>query len=118
MFLSVFLSPPSLLPPQAFGTEAELRGLITSMHEVGLKAIADIVINHRCATYQDESGKWNKFGGRLAWDSSAICCNNPDFAGKGNPKTGDDYTAAPNIDHSQENVRRDYTEWLKFLRTR
>jgi alpha-amylase len=88
------------------------------MHEVGLKAIADIVINHRCATYQGPDGKWNKFGGRLAWDASVICCNNPQFGGRGNPKQGDDYTAAPNIDHSQERVRKDYIEWLKYLRNR
>ena len=50
---------------------------------------------------QDENGRWNKFGGRLAWDKSAICRNNPDYAGTGGQKTGEDYTAAPNIDHTQ-----------------
>jgi len=50
---------------------------------------------------QDEAGRWNKFGGRLAWDKSAICSNNPDYAGTGGSKTGEDYTAAPNIDHTQ-----------------
>ena len=28
----------------------------------------------------------------------------------------DDYPAAPNLDHSQERVRRDIIEWLRFLR--
>ena len=37
----------------------------------------------------------------MAWDESAICCNNPQYAGKGHHKTGEDYTAAPNIDHTQ-----------------
>lgn len=55
----------------------------------------------RCATYQSSDGKWNKFGGRLAWDSSAICNNNPAWGGGGAHKTGDDYPAAPNIDHTQ-----------------
>jgi len=53
----------------------------------------------QCA--QGPDGKWNKYGGRLAWDASAICSNNPAFGGRGNPKQGDDYAAAPNIDHSQ-----------------
>lgn len=35
-----------------FGTEAELRDSIAVFHEQGLKVIADIVINHRCAHYQ------------------------------------------------------------------
>lgn len=55
----------------------------------------------RCATYQSSDGKWNKFGGRLAWDNSAICNNNPAWDGRGAHKTGDDYPAAPNIDHTQ-----------------
>lgn len=128
----------------AYGTEAELRDLINLFHENGIKVIADIVINHRCAQSQvrqgstrghvraglvllgtarrgvrpwmhgpcarahcrgrraqGPDGKWNKYGGRLAWDASAICSNNPAFGGRGNPKQGDDYAAAPNIDHSQ-----------------
>ena len=50
---------------------------------------------------QDEQGRWNKFGGRLPWDQSAICCNNGTFGGTGRHKTGEDYVAAPNIDHTQ-----------------
>ena len=59
---------------------------------------------------------WNKFGGRLAWDKSYICSNNPEYGGTGNGKSGEDYTAAPNIDHSQERVRQDIVKWLRWLR--
>lgn len=65
---------------------------------------------------QDESGKWNKFGGRLAWDKTYICHNNPAYGGTGNGKTGEDYHAAPNIDHTQDRVRQDIVKWLKYLR--
>ncbi len=65
---------------------------------------------------QDEQGRWNKFGGRLAWDKSVICSNNHEYGGTGGGKTGEDYTAAPNIDHTQERVRQDITKWLKYLR--
>jgi alpha-amylase len=37
----------------------------------------------------------------MDWDQSAICSGNEAFGGRGNPKQGDDYGAAPNIDHSQ-----------------
>lgn len=99
-----------------YGTEAELRQLIATLHDNGLKAIADIVINHRCAHYQGSDGKWNKFGGRLAWDNSVICSNNPQFGGKGGWKSQEDYPAAPNLDHSQERVRKDIIEWMRWLR--
>ena len=64
-YTSVWLPPPSdSVSPQGYlprdlycldsqyGTEAELRDLLSVMHENGLKAIADIVINHRCAHFQ------------------------------------------------------------------
>ncbi len=69
-FTTVWLPPPSeSVSPQgylpgdlykldsAFGTEAELRQLISDMHDNGLKAVADIVINHRCASFQ-VPGSW------------------------------------------------------------
>ena len=99
-----------------YGSEAELRDLIGVLHENNLKAIADIVINHRCAHYQGAGGKWNKFGGRLAWDHTVICANNAEFGGTGNVKKEEDYIAAPNLDHSQERVRKDIIEWLLWLR--
>lgn len=128
-FTAVWLPPPSdAVSPQGYlprdlydlnscyGTEAELRDCITALHDVGIKVLADIVINHRCATYQSPDGKWNRFGGRLAWDQRAICNNNPAWGGRGNHKTGDDYPAAPNIDHTQEFVRNDVIDWLNYLR--
>ncbi|KAK9915375.1 hypothetical protein WJX75_008171 [Coccomyxa subellipsoidea] len=127
---SVWLPPPSdSVSPQgylprdlwslnsAYGSEGELRECLHTLHDCNLKAIADIVINHRCAHFQDEKGRWNKYGGRLPWGTEAICNNNPVFGGTGNHKTGEDYVAAPNIDHTQEFVRQDIIKWLKLLRS-
>lgn len=66
---------------------------------------------------QDAEGRWNQFGGRLAWDESVICRNNREYGGTGAGKTGEDYTAAPNVDHTNEAVQRDLIEWLSFLKT-
>ena len=53
---------------------------------------------------------------RLAWDASAICNSNPAWGGKGGHKTGDDYPAAPNIDHTQDKIRSDIVQWLGYLK--
>lgn len=128
-FTAAWLPPPSeSVSPQGYlprdlynlnsryGSEAELRNLIGVCHELGIKAIADIVINHRCAHDQGDDGKWNKFGGRLAWDRGMICSNNPAFGGRGAWKKFDDYPAAPNVDHSNERVQHDVAGWMKWLR--
>ena len=128
-FTAVWLPPPTdSVSPQGYlprdlysldscyGSEAELRELVEAMHAKGLKAVADIVINHRCAHNQDDQGRWNKFGGRLAWDASYISNGSREFGGTGGNPTGEDYEAAPNIDHTQERVRNDLSKWLKFLR--
>lgn len=36
--------------------------------------------------------------------------------GRGNKSSGDNFHAAPNIDHSQDFVRKDLKEWLCWLR--
>ena len=99
-----------------YGSEEELKECVRTLHEKKITAVADIVINHRCATKQDEHGRWNVYDGKLAWDKSAICSGNPEFGGTGNPKSGEDYGPAPNIDHSNESIRNDIKEWLNWLR--
>lgn len=71
---------------------------------------------HHVQKRQDDRGRWNVFGGRLAWDHTFVCSNNPQFGGAGSYKREDDYAAAPNIDHSKEQVREDLKKWLKWLR--
>jgi alpha-amylase len=56
------------------------------------------------------------YGGRLNWGPEAICHNNGDFGGQGAGKTGEDYVAAPNVDHTNDTVMRDLTLWLRHLR--
>jgi hypothetical protein len=38
-----------------------VKGLLKKMHGVGLRGVADIVINHRCGDKQDSQGRWNVF---------------------------------------------------------
>ncbi|XP_047319845.1 uncharacterized protein LOC124923895 [Impatiens glandulifera] len=126
---SVWLPPPTeSVAPQgympsdlynlnsAYGTKDELKYCIEEMHNHQLMALGDVVLNHRCAHKQSPNGVWNIFGGKLAWGPEAIVCDDPNFQGRGNPSSGDIFHAAPNIDHSQEFVRKDIKEWLNWLK--
>ena len=107
--------PPTLA---RFGSEKELRALLHEMLEVGLLPIADVVLNHRCATKRGREGKWNRYDGiPMAWDESAITRNNPEWAGTGAWSTGEEFSVAPNIDHTNERVRADLTKYLQWLNT-
>ncbi|XP_039063684.1 uncharacterized protein LOC120208473 [Hibiscus syriacus] len=99
-----------------YGSVEDLKSCIEEMHAQDLLALGDVVLNHRCAHKQSPNGVWNIFGGKLAWGPEAIVCDDPNFQGRGNPSSGDIFHAAPNVDHSQDFVRRDIKEWLNWLR--
>lgn len=101
----------------AYGTKEELKHCIEELHAHNILALGDVVLNHRCAQKQSPNGVWNVYGGKLAWGPEAIVCDDPNFQGRGNPSSGDIFHAAPNVDHSQEFVRKDIKEWLNWLRT-
>ncbi|KAL6011982.1 hypothetical protein ACLOJK_002449 [Asimina triloba] len=79
----------------AYGSEEELKYCIDEMHNHGILALGDVVLNHRCAqkqvnavSYDGPNGVWNIFGGKLAWGPEAIVCDDPNFQGQGNPSSG------------------------------
>lgn len=60
-----------------YGNEEKLRETIEKFHRVGVRCIADIVVNHRCGEEQDERGEWVIFEGgtpddALDWGPWAI----------------------------------------------
>jgi alpha-amylase len=132
----VWLPPPShsvskegYLPTQLYdlnshyGTQEALVALNTALLANGLRPVADIVINHRCADEQSENGIWNKFhddvshpGHRIDWDVTAIASSDPDFQGRGHADSGADYGPSPDLDHENEDVRLGLRDWLLWLR--
>ncbi|KAK8958530.1 hypothetical protein KSP40_PGU017513 [Platanthera guangdongensis] len=112
----LILNLPYFILCVRYGSVEELKDLVKKFHEVGIRVLGDAVLNHRCAHYQNVNGIWNIFGGHLSWDDRAIVCDDPHFQGRGNKSSGDSFHAAPNIDHSQEFVRKDLKDWLCWLR--
>lgn len=134
-FTHVWLPPPSqsvapqgYLPGQlynlksSYGTQEQLMELNRALLEAGIRPVADIVINHRCADEQDENGKWTQYrddvdhnGKAIDWGKWAITNNDPDFRGDGNPDTGEDYGAAPDLDHLNPDLRDSLVDWLTWM---
>ncbi|KAL4639360.1 hypothetical protein ACB092_03G211600 [Castanea dentata] len=116
------ISPEGYMPRDLYnlnsryGNIDQLKEVVKKFHEVGFKVLGDAVLNHRCAHSKNQNGVWNIFGGRLNWDDRAVVADDPHFQGRGNKSSGDNFHAAPNIDHSQEFVRKDLKEWLCWLR--
>ena len=103
-----------------FGTEAELRHMISTFNSKGVGIIEDVVINHKAGV---ES--WCDFavetwdGHTLVW-SLADICSNDEAAGNGYKPTGakdtgDNFDGTRDLDHTSENVQQNVNWYLDFL---
>ena len=118
------LSPQGYMPQDywnlntSYGSEQELRGLLADMREAGLLPLADVVLNHRCATRRGRDGRWNRWdnGMRAGWEEWAITRNNSEWSGTGAFGTGEEWMGAPNLDHTNTRVRDDLKQFLTWLR--
>ena len=111
----------------SFGTEAELRSLITKFKAAGIGAIADVVVNHRNTdgwyTFPAETYK----GVTYQMLSTDICKNDDGGATatqakkdgvslSNNDDEGTDFGGCRDIDHKSENVQKIIKAYLKFLK--
>ena len=111
----------------SFGSEAELRSLITKFKAAGIGAIADVVINHR------NTEGWYNFpaetykGVTYQMQSTDICKNDDggttatQAATDGvslsqNIDEGTDFGGCRDIDHKSENVQKVIKAYLNYLK--
>ncbi len=108
----------------SFGTEAELRNMITTFKNKGIGTIADVVINHRSNVSNWVDFPTEMYKGTLYHlTSKDICANddggkcktaNPDVVFGAND-TGDDFDGIRDLDHTSANVQKNVKAYLHML---
>ena len=104
-----------------FGTETELRNMISTFKSKGTGIIADVVINHK-----NGASNWTDFpnesknGYSLTWNPTAnICstdeCNRNGYPTTGANDTGDDFDGCRDLDHTNSQVQQNIITYQKFL---
>lgn len=111
----------------SFGTEAELRSLITKFKAAGIGAIADVVVNHR------NTDGWFTFptetynGVTYKMQPTDICKNDDGEATakqatkervslSNNNDEGQDWDGCRDLDHKSANVQKIIKAYLKFMK--
>ena len=100
----------------SFGTESELRNMISTFKAQGTGIIEDVVINHRVgvgnwADFPSES--WN--GKTYTMGADCVTKNDEWGQGTGANDTGDNYDSARDLDHTSTNVQGQVTDYVNFL---
>ena len=116
-------------PLSYFGTEAELRELISTFKAEGTGAIEDVVSNHRggLGTWAGDKysiefpTEWYKGtfcpeGEFITWSSDDVCCDDESNRGTGNPDCGGQGQWARDIDHHSAATRLKVLKFLDFLK--
>lgn len=106
----------------SFGTETQLKTMITTFAQKGTGFIADVVINHRNGVsnwYDFPSENWNGKTWKLGL--SHICANDEMAWASGQPKptgandTGENFDGARDLDHTNATVQDNCKNYVKCL---
>jgi alpha-amylase len=107
----------------SFGTQAELKTLITSLKAKGSKAIADVVVNHRSGVSNWTNFPTETYNAVTYSMGPAQICSTDEVkyeAGQatptGAPDTGTDFDGSRDLDHTSTIVRDNIKGYLQFLK--
>ena len=116
-------------PMSYFGTEAQLRELISTFKNEGTGAIEDVVANHRggLGTWSGDKnsiefpteyykGTFCPEGEYISWTSADVCNDDESNNGTGNPDCGGKGEWARDIDHHAPATQQKVIKFLDFLK--
>ncbi len=110
----------------SFGTESQLRSMISTFKSKGTGTIADVVINHRAAAsgtwFDIPSETYNGVTYSMSYsdycrsdEDGNICNQGIDASQFGANDTGDDFYGARDLDHTSSNVQYIMKAYIDFL---
>ena len=104
----------------SFGSEAELRSMITTFKNKGIGTIADVVINHRRNVSSWTDFPMETYKGVTYQLTYKDICSDDEAASNGyqvGPKkdTGEGWDGMRDLDHKSENVQTNVKAYLKML---
>lgn len=108
----------------AYGTEAQLKTMISTFKAKGTGFIEDVVVNHRVGVsnwYNFPKETWN--GKTYELTNGAICSTDEMWRDgghgcpytRGNSDTGEDFDGARDLDHTNATVQSHIKDYCKFL---
>jgi hypothetical protein len=104
----------------SFGSEAELRSMITTFKNKGIGTIADVVINHRRNVSSWTDFPMETYKGVTYQLTYKDICSDDEAASNGyqvgpNKDTGEGWDGMRDLDHKSENVQKSVKAYLKML---
>ena len=104
----------------SFGTETELRSLITTFKNKGIGTIADVVINHRRNVSSWTDFPMETYKGVTYQLTYKDICSDDEAASNGyqvgpNKDTGEGWDGMRDLDHKSQNVQTNVKAYLKML---
>lgn len=105
----------------SFGSQDELKTLISNLNLKGTKCIADVVVNHRggvsnWVNFPTETYNGVTFTPNLSWICRTDECNSNGYTTTGAADTGDDFGGARDLDHTNTDVQNEVKAYLQFLK--
>ena len=94
-----------------YGTDVQLKSALGALRTYGVKSIADIVVNHRVGTTS-----WGDFT-NPTWGTWSVTKGDEWTSATGNYDTGDGYSAARDLDHTNTTVQNDLKSWMNWLKS-